>query len=630
MKYRPHIDGLRTVAVVPVVLFHIHHTLAPGGYVGVDVFFVISGYLITTLLYREMLDGSYSLLGFYRRRALRIFPALVVMLLAVTLLSAVLLFPAERARAGYAIAAAAGFVSNFWFWHQSGYFAAPSEVEPLLHTWSLAVEEQFYVFFPLVLFVLVRFARRHVFGAIAAISAVSFVASVAMVNLDHPTAFYLIPFRAWELGVGSMLAVAMVEHRQPCPDRQWPAILGLAAVALAMALLTSRSVFPGWNAVAPVLGAGLLIGWGDKGVAGRLLSWGPMVFVGRLSYSLYLWHWPLIVFWKLSFGTVRGASEALAIFALSFLLAWVSTGLVERPFRTARARNARSGPVVLLGLTALAVVGISGLLSAHGIPHLRSFPPQVVAMADVANYAQTPAHVAQFRKGEGKCFIGQDVGGFAGFNPSLCATTMPGKANILLIGDSHAAQYWRSLQDALPNANVMQATASGCRPLLDTPGSGYCRELRDWVFDEFLPEHHVDAVIVAGRWREDELPFVAPTIARLFDLVDKVVVFGPMPEYNAILPRILAQSALRGDPFLPQAYLRKERFGIDERMRAVVEAAGADYVDVLAKLCEDEIRCETLTEDGTPMQFDYSHLTFDGATKLIGKVEPDLERYLSR
>lgn len=629
MKYRPHIDGLRTLAVVPVVLYHIQNNLIPGGFVGVDVFFVISGYLITSLLFEDMRDGSYSLLEFYKRRALRIFPALLFMLLGVALASSLLLLPHERESTGYSIVAASTFLSNIWFWKEAGYFSAPAETQVLLHTWSLAVEEQFYLFFPPILYLFVRFASRHVLGVIIGISALSLAVSVVVTGIHQPSAFYLIPFRAWELGIGAILAVSTIERRLPMRGRVWPALVGLALVVMPMAVLNNQSVFPGWNALAPALGTALIIGWGEKGIVGRVLSLGPTVLVGRISYSLYLWHWPIIVFWKLSNGNHLGSVDSVSIFALSFLLAWFSTSYVERPFRSARARNARAGPVVANGTLALMATAFLGFLSANGVPQIRSFSQRVVEIADVANYARTPDHSAQFRNGAGRCLISQDRDIFDDYNQILCASPNDTKPNVLLIGDSHAAQYWRSLQDAFSDVNVMQANVTGCRALVSAKGKDTCIAMREWVFDQFLPQQQLDAIVLGGRWKDEDIQLVGPTLGRLLDHADKVIVIGPLPEYDGVLPLLLSQSVLRKTAFDTEMYLQSGRFEINRRMSNEVAGTGALYIDVISQLCDSDSACAVWASDDTPLQYDYGHLTLHGASDLVTAVAPDMLRYLA-
>ena len=538
----------------------------------------------------------------------------IILLLAVFVLSGLLFLPSEQAATGRSIAAAAGFLSNVYFWTQAGYFTAPAEAQPLLHTWSLAVEEQFYIVFPPLLYLMATYARRHLALLLAGLCTLSFAACVVLTELHQPTAFYMLPTRAWELGIGAGLALWTRQRGGPQPGSLPLAALGVALVVVPMVLLDKQTAFPGWVAVVPVLGATLLIGWGNAGPVGRLLSSVPMVAVGKVSYSFYLWHWPVIVFWKVHAGEETSGLEMLALGLVSLGLAALSTHFIERPFRTPRARHAAAGRVVALGgLGLAALAGIGGLASYNLVP-LRGFPDDVVQIASVIDYRERPDYAAQFRTGS--CLIGQADGSFEAFDAAECANPETGAYNVLVIGDSHAAQFWGPLAEAFPGANIMQATSSGCRALLGAPGAPRCTDLRAWVFDEFLPQSKVDRVVLGGRWLDEEMPYVAETLARLKTLASSVVVIGPTVEYEGSFPSLLARSRLRDEPFDAAAYRVEGRDEINARMKTAAEAASVTYVDVLATECDDD-GCLLFAPDGMPMQFDYGHLTFSGARAVV-------------
>jgi peptidoglycan/LPS O-acetylase OafA/YrhL len=618
MRYYPHIDGLRTLAVVPVVLFHLNHAFMPGGYVGVDVFFVISGYLITTILYRDLIAGKYSLLEFYKRRILRIIPALLVVFLLGWICSALFLLPPERSETGKTMIAAALFVSNIWFWKESGYFEAPAEVQPFLHTWSLAVEEQFYIFFPPLMFLLFLLFRRHLLATVLALSLASLVACIAIAPVSQPSAFYLLPFRAWELGIGAMLAIVSSDGKLPAPRAVLPAILGAAMLVGANVLLTKDSLFPTWNALFPCLGAALLIGWGGNGLPGKILSSRPLVFIGGISYSFYLFHWPVIVFWRLTTGNDITVIEAMGLFVVSGVLAYLSTRYVEQPFRSRRARSISAPRVVTAGAVAIALLIVMGVSGLYNLPALRSYPAQILQIAEVTNYRDTENYRKQYRLDT--CFTNH-AGTFADYDPQTCAQVRPGVKNVLVIGDSHAAQYWRAIATVFPEANVMQATASGCRQLLGAPGIPTCLDMRDWIFDTFLVENQIDAVILGGQWEMPEMQYVQPTIARLLSLVDKVGVIGPIVEYDGLLPHMIATSEFRNEGFDFDGLRVAGKPEIDAEMRRLSEESGASFIDVLATLCPDGETCKLRSEDGLPIQFDYGHLTLAGATELVTETK---------
>ena len=333
--YRADIDGLRALAIVPVLLFHVAAPGFHGGFVGVDVFFVISGYLITGIVAREVAAGRFSLLDFYRRRALRIFPALFVMLAVYAAVAYATLLPGELAAFAKSMLATALFSSNFYFHQSSGYFAPAAHAMPLLHTWSLAVEEQFYLVWPLLLMLLAHRTRHAAVGLAAVLAALSFGAAAWGVSHDPAGSFYLSHARAWELLIGALLVwlpPRVLVHRGL---RELTAGLGLAAILVAVKFFNQGTPFPGPMALLPVLGAAAIIAAGAAGptAVGRVLSLRPLVFIGRVSFSLYLWHWPLIVFAQTALFLEQTAAVRMLLVLLSFGLAVLSWRFVETPFR---------------------------------------------------------------------------------------------------------------------------------------------------------------------------------------------------------------------------------------------------------------------------------------------------------
>ena len=336
LKYRPDIDGLRAIAVLAVLFFHTKVPGFSGGFVGVDIFFVISGYLITSIILKDIRENRFSIARFYERRIRRIFPALFPVMVFVLAVGAYLFDQSAFKNLGESITATTLFSSNIVFWRESGYFDAPSLEKPLLHTWSLAVEEQFYIVFPIVLMLIGRYMKGRYVPLVLAAFVLSFVASVYGVTHYPGATFYLVPTRAWELLTGSLLALGVF----PAPSSSWQknlgAIVGLAFIFGSIVSYTEATPFPGLAALLPVLGSGLVIHSGRGGgtyLAQKTLTSRPLVFVGLISYSLYLWHWPIVAFTKyLLFRSMNGYDSALII-VVSFIFASLSWKFIEQPFR---------------------------------------------------------------------------------------------------------------------------------------------------------------------------------------------------------------------------------------------------------------------------------------------------------
>ncbi len=430
LTYRPDIDGLRALAVVLVVAFHLDVPLCHGGFVGVDVFFVISGYLITGIIAKEIAAGRFSIAGFYERRARRILPALFGVLVAATLLSTHYLLPDELISYAKTMLAATFSYSNLYFKSTADYFDAPSHTKPLLHTWSLAVEEQFYIFLPVLLYLLSRRLPKYRVAFLWVVAAVSLGYSTWAAFYSPDSAFYLLTSRAWELLAGSLLAL------QPYPARRrwmretmgW---VGLGLILLASNRYTSGTPFPGAAAALPVVGAVLIVSAGrhQATVVGRLFSLAPVRFVGRISYSVYLWHWPLIVFTKMGFLAFLPRTRfgyAGSILGLSLVLGAASWRFIEQPFRVGApgrwSRNRVFGVSLAAMATSAAVavtfVALSGWKSR--------FPARAVQVAALTNDPQ--------KARMGTCFITTKYSFKEAYQPEVCLHLDPAKDNYLLLG----------------------------------------------------------------------------------------------------------------------------------------------------------------------------------------------------
>lgn len=614
--YRADIDGLRAIAVLAVVAFHGgFERLAPGGFIGVDVFFVISGFLITRLIYDGVQNGTYSIADFYNRRARRILPALTVMLLFCLVAGGLIYFATELDRFQRSVAAASLFVANVLFYNIDSYFEQGRSANPLLHTWSLSVEEQFYILFPLIVWGLRGLSAKNRVRALAVLAALSFAAAVAMVEIDKRAAFYLTPYRAWELLLGALVSQGAVASLR----RRWVAegvgAAGLLLILAAVAVIDKTTPFPGWAALAPCLGAAAVIHSASsrQTLAARALGCSPMRFIGLVSYSLYLWHWPLIVFGKL-LHEPRGGYEKLAILVVAFLAAVLSWRFVERPFR----HKAQQADAVRTLRVSSAVIASTCLVAVGLGPLNRS----LLAMpAKAADYLATIDYDEAPEIRTGACFLSSD-NTLARFDAEQCLGLSASKKNVLIIGDSHAAHLWPGFHIRYPNVNFLQATASGCKPLTPFSGEKRCTELMRFVMSDFLTKHRLDAIILSARWRQGDAPKALATASALRSFADRVVISGPVVEYTQPLPRVLAMAVAKGEDTLAFSarYRRAEVSGIDEEFKRRARPPGIEYVSLISAMCETA--CLVFAKDGRPLQFDYGHFTQAGSEDVADLIGP--------
>jgi peptidoglycan/LPS O-acetylase OafA/YrhL len=616
MRYRAHIDGLRAIAVLAIVIYHFGLPGLAGGYLGVDVFFTISGYLVCGMIVQDLEAGKFSLAAFYGRRVIRILPGLIVMLLVTGALAYAYFLPVELTQFAQSLVSAAFFVSNVYFAKTAGYFDGGAEMKPLLHSWSLGVEAQFYLACPLFLLLAFRLFRTRVGLMLLVCAALSFVADVLMSARNPQLAFYLSPFRAWELIGGGLVAIGFFPRFTQEASRNAAGLLGLGLVALSLVLAAPHLPHP-LVALAACVGSMLVIASGESGPSPlrSLLSCRPLVFVGLISYSLYLWHWPLLVFQHTDGVLLHDASDLAGktmLIVLSLALAVLSWRLVETPFRGGWRKLEMRRVFAGAGAAVTAVVVLAALpLSQQGAPH--RFSGKINHLASYLGYDPSRA----FR--EGHCFLSTNR---QSLDEATCLRRSAAKPNYLLVGDSHAAHLWLGLSEALPNVNVMQASVSMCRPVLPPIGTvastldtRKCPQVMRYIFNDYLAREPVDKVLMAGAWKEEDLPRLAETLNSLTARGADVVVMGPIIEYDRPLPRLLTDVLRYGDPDRPKASRAATIPPLDRALRKLVEGKGASYVSVYDAVCSQE-DCDTFARPEVPLQFDAGHLTAEGSLKV--------------
>lgn len=641
--YRPDIDGLRAVAVLSVVAFHAFPEWVHGGFVGVDVFFVISGFLISTIILRSLDAGEFSFADFYARRIKRIFPALVLVLGSCLALGWALLLKDELRQLGGHTAAGAAFLSNFVLMRESGYFDTAVELKPLLHLWSLAIEEQFYLVWPLVLFLAYRY-RRNPLTVILVVLAVSFALNAGRAGGRHAVQTFYHPLtRFWELLVGGTLAwIALHRHEAfdaalrrllPQTDRQsalqdFKSILGIGLIAAGVFFLDRSRAFPGWWALLPTLGAFLVISAGANATLNRrLLAHPALVFVGLISYPLYLWHWPLLSFARIVIGETPPTGVRIALVALSILLAFMTYRFFEKPVRAPRPHLARgpvaTGPkgIVILLAAALTALGIAGLTAQGGRLHGRL--TTLDAVSDAKDDWDYPRVSAKDK------------------HPQLSfhLRPLPGRSEdrLLFIGDSNIEQFYprvRQLHKESGRADtVVFITAGGCSPIPEIEQTdGSCKGQMQDAF-VYAAEPQVRKIVIGATWnyfdqqkygygstspipRQQADGIYQDFAARLKVLVaggKEVYLVLPVPKGPPMDPQQMVdlQARLSGtprrvEPLRVADFLAQQQMTIRLLQRAAAES-GAKLLDPLPDVCDAEI-CPNLAPDGRPVSKDAGHL----------------------
>lgn len=631
MMYRREIDGLRAVAVVPVILFHGEIPRVSGGFVGVDVFFVISGYLISSIIMAELHNGTFSLVKFYERRARRILPALLLVMLSFLIFAYALLLPSEMKTFGQSVLSVCAFVSNIFFWRYSGYFDVPAHSQILLHTWSLSVEEQYYLLSPACLILIWRLGLRWVAGVTIGIAFISLFASQAFVASKPAAAFYLFPMRAFELMIGATTAILLFNKSNGNRIKLNPfvnealSIVGLLLICYSVFSFDNNTHFPGVSALIPTIGTALLIVFADdQTYMGRLLGQKIFVGIGLISYSAYLWHWPLFVVARLLGDAAPSISVSLSLAAVSFGLAFLSWKYVEYPFRRVYSRKtiiiALSVPTAALIAFSLAAISTQGFASRFTDEQLR-----VLAFSEFS-YMQIYAE-------GGGCFLPRERGAEAFTPPCNGAARRTHNTNqdnqaarsfsVLSWGDSSAAALSRGIRQFVPD--LMQFTSIACPPLvgLVLTYSYNCKDINDFVLRQ-IELLKPDKIIMHARWASysgQELTLLENTVTavRRVSPSSAVIIVGNVPYWHLRLPILMAREHVSLDS---QTYLRHRGLSqsriLDEQIRAMAARNGVLFFSAFDAFCVQDACRTTAVLDGQaqPMTWDQFHLTVAGAATL--------------
>jgi peptidoglycan/LPS O-acetylase OafA/YrhL len=625
--YREDIDWLRAIAVLAVVAFHFEAPGIWGGFVGVDIFFVISGYLITGIIQSELAAGNFSFARFYERRVRRLLPALYAMVALTAIPSFHYLLASERTEFFHSVAAVVTFTSNFFFWLQTGYFDHAAVEKPLLHTWSLAVEEQFYLALPLLLWGLARLApgRRAALPVLLVVLTIaSFALSVWLMRHEgSANAFYMSPPRAWEFLVGAIIAVQGFPVLRTELARMIARGVALVLLAIPIFSLRQGPGFPGLNALAPCIGAVLFI-WSGIGVpTQKRAPYSPfhvVRFFGQISYSLYLWHWPLFTFARFSKNSlVLDAQDKIALCALTVAISYLSWRFVEKPFRERTLAPTRAAAfatalfasvMLIVGSVAGAMLGKSSGGGDRVVQQLETYSP----------YKFEPFYRS------GHCF--NPASGVFGDD---CLKLAPGKTNVLLWGDSLAAHYFHGLSKTVDpqSTNILQATQAACMPTFNASAQFLtaCRNAATQM-QTFLGDHKPDLVMLSGDWLEYARPprfegmiaDLRKTIADLNGRGIRVVLFGPSVQFKGRLPPMLLRLHLRGADARADDLLLPDAFALDAKMReALPKGERFTYMSVLNAMCPAR-QCPVTLDGDIPLAWDHAHLTAEGSVVVMQRL----------
>ena len=634
MKYRSDIDGLRAVAVLPVIFFHAGFEWAGGGFVGVDVFFVISGFLITSLILEERANGTFSILNFYERRARRILPALFLMMALCLVPAWIYMMPRQLHDFGQSLVAVTGFASNILFWREHDYFAPDSEEKPLLHTWSLTVEEQFYILFPLLIMTLWRIGHRRLFVTICALSLMSLIGA-EWASRIYPTGnFFLLPGRAWELLAGALCTMTLFQNN----DRrgsQALSLIGLGMILYAVFCFDKYTPFPSLYALVPVIGTVFILLYSTPGtLVCRILQTRILMGIGLISYSAYLCHYPLFTFARLiDFGTPSPFLMG-ALGLASLPLGWLGWRYVETPFRQKMNGRYRIGRKWVWIFSALGMIAFFGIgMAAHISKGWEGrLPAHETALLEYRNYEK----IKLYRQGE--CFLRQNQA-VSDLNET-CVTGIE-QARYMILGDSHAAAIYHGIKTmAAKNGDtVIQINGAGCPPVFDfdiktrTPP---CRDISDMV-QTYLPKFH-GTLILHANWRsymdQDGFPDALDASLRMIDTMgyDAVLVLS-VPQWNPALPDFLVRYQRKYGPVDHAMHENKISVytphidtirRIDADIRAIAQKHNIRIASIIENTCrDDKPECTAMVRnDGgqwEPVAWDYGHMTAAGS-EFVAKI----------
>jgi peptidoglycan/LPS O-acetylase OafA/YrhL len=627
MKYRADIDGLRGIAVISVVTFHFFPYKITGGFIGVDVFFVISGFLISSILFASLDRGDFSIIEFYNRRIRRIFPSLLTVVLASLVFGWFVLLSDEYQQLGKHVAGGATFISNLILSSENGYFGNAGESKPMLHLWSLAIEEQFYIFWPLLL-IFVHKRKWNFLPMMAVVAIGSFVANIYMVDSNPTATFYWPIYRFWELIIGGILAGITLHYPQILSRySNAQSFIGFILLIIGFVAIDKYSQFPGWWALLPTLSAFLLLAAGPTAWINRaILSNRVLVWFGLISYPLYLWHWPLISFAKILEGTLDGKLKLkIALLLASVLLAWLTYKLIETPLRFKKSK--KTALFLLFGLLLTGLLGYS-CIATNGydgfgfrIREKTSFASHFENLAPELKYYKREGIREKYREQCNFYNLEMDDAGIPTKAPLAniskeCYVRNPAiKNSLLLWGDSHASHLYPGAVQNLPKDwQVLQVTSSGCYPDISVKqdsSKNYCQR-SNWFAMQTIAKERPDTVIVAQNDQHSaaKMSSIRSTLESLG--IKNIIFTGPTVHWQRELPKVVLRDLWYTT--VPRTFIGVENQTLEVNQtlkKDFKSSASSQFVSITDYFCNKE-GCLTYIGRDRKLgitSFDYGHLT---------------------
>ena len=629
-RYRPDIDGLRAIAILAVVFYHYFPLLIPGGYIGVDIFFVISGYLITRIIYLQVENCSFSIIDFYEKRIKRIFPALIAVLLFSIVFAKIILLKDEYQNFKDSIFYVSIFLSNYGYYKESGYFDTSSDSKALLHLWSLAIEMQFYILWPIILLILAK-VKKHLTSVVYLILLSSFILCVIQTYINPTLAFYNPLARGWELITGGL--VFLNEKRSEESNyyfKNIKSIAGLLLIITSCMYLNKYSIFPGWIAIMPAFGTYLILDANNNSFINKyILSNKIFVTIGLLSYSIYLWHWPILVFTSIYISEMPTVLVRIALLVVVVFISHLTYKYIERPIIKKNPSKKSSYMLLIM----MMFIGI------YSLQHVKQNKNQTITTKDdfedyffknrkqksLSEFEKKYRHDCNFYQVE-KYYEGKPTLIPKDQIADSCFKLNDSKKTVLIWGDSHAQMLNSGLANVLSdNWQILQIASSGCYPNIDyvkDSDSNYCVR-SNWFATKIIKENKIDVVIIAQSSGHN-LSIINYTVNKLLSFgVGKVIVMGPAPKWSDYLPKIILRQLWDNIP-------SRTFIGIDKNVltantelkRAFINSNQKIYVDTIGVFCNNN-GCLTSINDNLKeglVSWDNGHLSEMASKYLANKI----------